>query len=504
MKKLLVFLAILGLLAVACGGGGSGEGGGPAPSAPSPTPVAATQASEGAGEPDDASDAPSEEDNRVGDAPADAPADPVPSDGAMTDQQDTPAGHPIFQTPCGGEGQLGATAPGVGEDAVKIGVPQVDLEELGNLGLAQIDRGSYEVVLQALVGEVNENGGICGRMVEAVVYKYLPFGTDTSLAGCVFFTEDEEVFAVLGEFTRVPAGNLCVNETHSTALIGAPHTDDDLAKANAPWVHLGISPDRLLEVFVSALDSAGLLAEVERVAVHSDAVRQERVDNTLVPALEAAGVNLVEQTMLDVPPGDTQAGASVWRTFLEIYRNADVDAVFLEGEVNVSVEQLIQGGLDVTLFSSEMGTFGFGLRDSSDPGYFDAYSLGSAYTGDATNQRMDDCIDVFERRSGIEVIPSSQVPDDETDWDVPVQGLCRLLDLFVQLAAAAGPHLTNETLQAAIDGFGPIELPNEVFASFGAGKYDARDGVVLLKWDHLADDGEGNFVVISELIDTSG
>ena len=74
----------------------------------------------------------------------------------------------------------------------------------------------------------------------------------------------------------------------------------------------------------------------------------------------------------------------------------------------------------------------------------------------------------------------------------------------MQLAAAAGPNLTNETLQAAIDGFGPIELPNEAFASLGVGKYDARDGVVLMKWDPEAgaEDDAGDFVVFSDLIDT--
>ena len=510
MKKLSILCAVFSLLAAACGGGDSGNGDGPASQGPSPTPVAAPQAIEGDSAPvdpaaDGAVDDPQPEtEDAAGDQATAAPDSTAPSDSDMPETEEVAATHPIFQPPCAGEGELGATATGVTEDTIKIGAPQVDFEELGNLGLAQIDRGDYEVILQALADEVNDHGGICGRMVEPVIYKFLPFGTDTSLAGCVYFTEDEKVFAVLGEFTRVPAGNLCVTESHSTALIGAPYTADDLARANAPWVTLGIAGDRLLSVYVNALDQAGLLADVGRVAVHSDAERQERVDNFLVPALEAAGVNIVARTVLDVPPGDTQAGAATWRTFLEIYRNADVDAVFLEGDTNVSVEQIIQGGLDVDVFSVDRGPFGFGLRDSSDPSYFDAYSIGSPFSGDETDQRMDDCIGVFERRTGIEVVPSSLVPEEGTDWHVPVLGACRIMDLFVQLAAAAGPNLTNETLQAAIDGFGSIELPNEAFASLGVDKYDARDGVVLMKWDHEADEGEGNFVVISELIDTSG
>lgn len=510
MKRLLIFFAVFALLAAACGGGDSGNENGAAPDAPPPTQAADAPAPEDSGAaPDpavgDVDDAPEPWGDGAEGETLEETASPEPSDDALSGDEVAPIADPIFQPTCRGEGELGATATGVTADTIKIGAPQIDYAELGSLGLVQADRGDNAVILQALAQELNDNGGICGRMVETVTYKFLPFGTNTSLAGCVYFTEDEKVFAVLGSFIRVPAGNTCVTETHGTALLGAPFTAEDRARANAPWVHLEIASDRVLEVFVAALDKVGLLTDLGNVAVHSGANRAELVDNVLVPALEAVGVEVAERTVIDVPAGDTQAGAAVWRTFVEIYRNADIETVFIDGDNIFGVEQLIQGGLDVMLFNAERATFTFGLQDSSDPGYFEAYTLGSPYAGDENNQRMDDCIDAFERQSGIEVIPSGQLPEDETDWFIPVRGFCRVFDLFVQLAAAAGPNLSNETLRAAIDGFGPIELPNEAFASLGAGKYDARDGVVLMKWDPEAgDDGKGDFVVISDLIDTAG
>ena len=515
MTKLLTLCAVLGLLMTACGGGDSDGGDGAATEAPPATQAAELpdpENADAAGQPgsEGAGDGPQPTDDTAADpAPGTSPSPETPDDpaAAQPETPDDPAAaqpetpDPIFQPTCRGEGELSATASGVTADTIKIGAPQVDYEELGNRGLAQINRGSFEVVLQALAEELNENGGICGRMVESVTFDFLPFGTDTSLAGCVYFTEDENVFAVVGDF-RVPAGNLCITETYSTALFGAPFTAEDLARANAPWVNLRIASDRLLDVFVTALDRGGQLAGVGDVAVHSDTLRQETVDNVLVPALEAAGVNIVQRTVLDVPAGDTQAVASVWRTFLEIYRSAGVDAVFLEGDP-LAIGQLMQGGLDVDLFTTDIDPVSFALRDSGDPGYFDVYSLGGPIVTGEYNQRMEDCIDVFERRSGIEAVPSSEVPEDGTDWHVPVVGICPRFDLFVQVAAAAGPNLTNETLQAAIDGFGSIELPGETFASLGPGKYDARDGVVLLRWDPEAEDGAGGFVAASELIDTA-
>lgn len=504
MKKLFTLCAVFGLLVAACGGGDSGEG---KEAAPSPTQAAESQAPEDTSAPDDSAPEeatvapqPAEDDASDGQA-TDTPASTEPSDDAAPEEE--PAAYDaILQPTCGGEGELSATATGVTATTIKIGAPEIDYEELGNLGLAQLNRGGVGIILGFLVEELNDNGGICGRMVENVGYKFLPFGTDTSLAACVYFTEDEEVFAVLGEFTRVPAGNLCVTETHGTALFGAPFEAEDLARANAPWLHLGIASDRTLEVFVAALDRAGLLADVGNVAVHSSAVFQDRVDNSLVPALEAAGIDVAERTVTDVPPGDTQAAAAVWRTFQEIYRNAEIDTVFLEGD-SAAIESLIQSGLDVDLFSTDLAPFTHALRESSDPSYFDAYSLGAPYVEGATNQRMDDCIEIFERRSGFEVLPSHEVPEDETDWYTAVTATCSAFDLFVQVAAAAGPNLSNETLLAAIDGFGSIELPNQAFASLGAGKYDVQDGVVLLKFEHGAEDGEGGFTIASDLIDTA-
>lgn len=517
MTKLLALCAVLCVLVTACGGGNSDDGSGPAPEAPSPTQASGSPDSEdpdAGGEPasQDAADGTQPGDDTAADQPSDASSSPETSDDAAAGEPgtsddaagETPEAYdPILQPSCGGEGELTATAHGVTAETIKIGAPEIDFEELGNLGLAQILRGGIGTVLEVLAEELNENGGICGRMVEVVNFKYLPFGTDTSLAACVYFTEDEEVFAVLGEFTRVPAGNLCVTETHSTALIAAPYTAEDHARANAPWLHMGIASDRRLEVFVTALDKAGLLADAGNVAVHSDAVRQERVDNFLVPALEAAGVSIVERTVLDVPPGDTQAGAAVWRTFQEIYRSADIDTLFVEGDSS-SVEQLIQSGLDIALFTTDTEPMAFALEESSDPSYFDAYTLGGPFVEGSTNQRMDDCIEIFERRSGVDVVPTHLLPEEESDWFTPVSFGCAAFDLFVQVAAAAGPNLTNETLQAAIDGFGAIELPNQAFASLGPDKYDVQDGIVLLKFDHEAEDGDGGFVIASDLIDTAG
>src|SRR3712207_3366070 len=60
----------------------------------------------------------------------------------------------------GGGGGLGT---GVTEDTIKIGFSYVDLEALAQAGVLDITHGPYEEIMQSLVEDLNENGGINGR-----------------------------------------------------------------------------------------------------------------------------------------------------------------------------------------------------------------------------------------------------------------------------------------------------------------------------------------------------
>ena len=486
MRRPLLLFTVVAVLAAACGGGGDND---PADGTLPDDTTAADGQSADATTPDETS----------GDPDPNGDAGP-PVDGGPTGVSD-----PLFQPTCTSDGEASDSATGVTATTIKLGIAQSDWAELASLGLAEINRAERGDVAEALLAELNENGGICGRTVEFVQAYNLPFGTETALASCLELTQDEQVFALIGGFgggQGTQAANLCVTEAQDTAMFGANFTQADHDQATAPWVTTDIGIDRRAAVFVAALEEEGLLDQFENVAVHSDTDTRGTVDEFLVPALEDAGVNIAERTVLDVPPGDVQAGITAWRTFLELYRSKNVDAVFLEGDVVFGFEQLVQSGLDVAVFSTNQGTLSSAFGQSSDRNALDGISLASPFEHENRNDRMDECWNVFTRRSGIDIVGPSELHDDEINWYTPVSVMCRNLDLFVQLAAAAGPELTNETLQSAIDGFGPIELPNQAFASLGDGKYDAQDGVVLTQFDPSAGI-EGDFVPISDVIDTA-
>ena len=94
--------------------------------------------------------------------------------------------------------ELTASFRGVTEDTITVGISMLDFPGLVSTGLSAQGWGDQELVWQTYIDDLNDRGGINGRMVEAVYDFYSPIGTTEAEATCVKLTEDNETFAVLG------------------------------------------------------------------------------------------------------------------------------------------------------------------------------------------------------------------------------------------------------------------------------------------------------------------
>ena len=90
---------------------------------------------------------------------------------------------------------------------------------------------------------------------------------------------------------------------------------------------------------------------------------------------------------------------------------------------------------------------------------------------------------MVEEALGIEVLATSQLPEGEPNYFSGSVGVCRTFSLFVQIAEAAGPDLTNESWIAALDNVPDLDLPGYQFVSLSSEKVDARDQLVLVEFD---------------------
>jgi hypothetical protein len=64
-----------------------------------------------------------------------------------------------------------------------------------------------------------------------------------------------------------------------------------------------------------------------------------------------------------------------------------------------------------------------------------------------------------------------------------VVGVCADLMMFQTIAQRAGHHLDNQSWTSAVNSIGAIDLVTTRFSSFRAGKYDADDGLGLVRYD---------------------
>ena len=101
-------------------------------------------------------------------------------------------------------------APGVTDSSVRVGVTYVDAAALASAIV--LDLGDFEAAYNALIEEINAEGGIHGRMIEAVFAPINPVGNESAEQACVELTEDEDVFLAMGFFLNDTV--LCTVDTH--------------------------------------------------------------------------------------------------------------------------------------------------------------------------------------------------------------------------------------------------------------------------------------------------
>jgi hypothetical protein len=372
---------------------------------------------------------------------------------------------------------LTASFRGVTETEIQIGIGINDATEFG------VDGGDKQTKWQVVIDEVNENGGVLGRTLVPQYQVYPSTGATEQEAACVAHTEDEpKVFAFIGEARQ--NNELCYTELHDTLAINTFASTEDVIAASKGLLFSSTQSALGVEVqAVRAAGDAGLL-EGQGVFVHA---RAETAD--LIPpiraALEDEGATVLGDLVPNAPQGD--------RTAIQAEADAQIERVKVDGATTVfsiSDAGLTMAGAaqrtgsDVTILT----TFASGdiyITLGYDPATVDLHvfapePLSERYA--AGEPGLEECVTRFEEASG--EIVNIGVPDPVPDNFGPTINSCKAIDMFVQIATAAGTDLTNDTFTAAAAGIGEFDLVGASAASLGPDKIAADDtALVPLEWD---------------------
>lgn len=527
--RAVVLVAALTLVAAACGGGdeagdevSTGDTGGASTDvdssgSDSSTTDSSSSDSSGADGSVEETATPSDSDPE----PTEAVSEPAESSSATEQQTDeadeeTTVDEPSEEAaaPVGWSGLVPHMAPddpsaltaswrGVTPDTITIGVSMLNFDLLQEMGLTAAGWGDQQGVFQALIDDLNANGGILGRNVVAVYDYYSPIDAADAERACTVLTQDNEVFAAVLGFVGPLAGTAdpCFVGTNNTPLVGGEQTPDEVAQATAPWFNVEPSTDDHTSNLLDLLVQTGR-ADGAKVFVVSH--QASTGDEPLVlEGLGARGIEVVGTAVLDANDGDTAAQDQLMQVISERIRADGADTVMINGNPAATIRGLgLNGMLDsVTIWSNNAA----GLNNLGET--FDHEWARGAIASDGPSELdiwnddvFQDCVRVVNAAGiGADLRPTADLADDDENWFNPVRRYCGHLSLFAQIAAAAGPDLTPETFEQAAYTLTDFVLPGAPANSLSPTKLGARDLYRLTTFD--PDIGNGENVPLTDLID---
>ena len=344
------------------------------------------------------------------------------------------------------DGPLPASAPGVTEDTITVGVPITDVTQFANIGdLTE----TYEV----LADLTNEAGGVGGRMIEVFAQRWSILDTEAYDAACIALTEDIQSFIIVGFLLAGFGGTDCYTDRHETLVINTEGISaDNIANADGRLMTTEVSNTGL------AIDGVPLLADDLRganVVVYAGS-DQPSLMARAVEELEAVGAIVVEEAVQNIGASeDLLAAEAELDVAVQRWIAADAEWVFnLDGSIAGSLAALQRVGrndIGVVHAGTEVAT----LRAlGADPALAETLLGVGVVAADFLYQDglygTVECVDKVSERLDVTMEPF--VPEGELDQLAVTVRACAAWDTFVTIAEAAGRDLTTESfLQAGYD-----------------------------------------------------
>ena len=467
MRWLIGVLVALAMIAAACGSNDDdGDADAPAPATEAPA------APEPEPEPEAPAETPEDEPEPEPEAPTETPEDEPEFEPAPTEEPEP-------------EIELTATWRGVTADTITIGVTYLDIDLLKEMGMFNMTWGDQELVIHALVDDINNRGGINGRMVEVLIDKYNPIGVTEAEAACLRVTEDNEVFAVLYGF-RGPAevANVCIVDQQETILVGGTITEERLATARAPWVNEQADRNVKVQALLTLLDNEGKL-EGRSIAVIANLTTAPQLDG-MVALMRDRGIEPVFEVATSSQVGDLVAQNQEWTALSERIRTSGADTMLLVGNPSAGIENAALNGFELDIWTTDdsgLNNLGAAVDPESARGVITVTNMTNTQVFE-DDPRFKECLDVLNAaHPDIEVKDPSALEEGEADWFTNLFSHCRYFQIFELLATSAGPNLTNETFAQAINNAGEFSIASQPYASFGPGKYGSNDTFQLVAYD---------------------
>jgi ABC-type branched-subunit amino acid transport system substrate-binding protein len=386
----------------------------------------------------------------------------------------------------GDGGRLTASDRGVSEETIRLGVLVMDTGGAGNIGIgvAGINPQAQQEAWQAFIDEVNDRGGVNGRMIEPVYRVYDVLSQESMRSACLYLTQDERVFAVVDSGGFFGAAVLCVTDENETPLLVTGST-------GIPTELFNRSHGRLFTLFMDGRRAMYNLAneahklgalDGKTIGILTDErPGQPETTEHLETALGRLGHDVAYTASLDA---DLSTGASRVPIEVQQMRSAGVDAVILIGSI-VYANQFAQTADSQRWHPQYLVTdWQNGSTDVYGQPMPDSYDGAIAISAVRTNEHRVDlpeaedsaaCMKVHRERTG------TRAERGSNEYGSYIRS-CTIIELFEAGASDAGSQLTRDGFLDALAGQGRMSLGELGPGSFTPDKRNAADHVRTLRW----------------------
>ncbi|MEY2403217.1 MAG: branched-chain amino acid transport system substrate-binding protein, partial [Acidimicrobiaceae bacterium] len=202
---------------------------------------------------------------------------------------------------------LTASFRGVTATTIKIGFAVVDFKCLEQF--VDNTQGDDEKIIKVFVDDINKNGGILGRQLTYVFKRLCPLDQANTAKVCTEFTDDEQVFAVLGVYDTEPPGDgtnkLCLSRDKETIQINHILREAVINEAK-PGLLLtpDIAAERNLDAILSLLKQENKLAG-KKVALMADQNSQAGSEPLVKSFASDAGLQMGSTAVLTITSEET-------------------------------------------------------------------------------------------------------------------------------------------------------------------------------------------------------
>jgi hypothetical protein len=396
----------------------------------------------------------------------------------------------------------GATLPhkagmgaGVTAKQINLGVVLIDFKCIPDQFVDE-ERPDQKKAYQAFIDDINAKGGINGRMIKPFYKTICPLDPNNALTACTAFADDDNVFAVVGDFGD-PTGNapLCMTKTKQRVLLTYEVTQDMENKA-PPGLLLtpDITPDRKVKVVMALLKSQHTL-DGKTVAVLGSSDANEEINNAIEPGLKALNVKRGSTGIITVTSTDTTAAQQQLDGFIEKWRTEGVNALVLAGssiETRPFVDKVRKAFPNITLVSDSTSPLEAAQAEVTNhitPNAFTGIITAEGLTGleHTKTPHFTQCKTIFEAQTHITVPSPNDViklPDGrKNNIYGEEEDACVFVKMFATIATKVGADLNNTNWTTTVNNYGPIDIQSTNFASLHTGKYDADDTYGLVAFD---------------------